>query len=107
MKPLNTMQFLVNMTKDINDLQQEIRNAETYEDAKRYANRMIGYIGCATTFLNTMLCTENNGFTEEFDDVLTEWERIIYSLMADKAIQTNQSRETIAELIRVKREMAE
>jgi len=107
MRPLNTLQFLVNMTEDINDLQQEIRNAETYEDAKRYASRMVGYIGCATTFLNTMICTENNGFTEEFDDVLNEWERIIYSLLADKAIQTNQSPDTIAELIRVERELAE
>ena len=107
MKPLSTMQFLVNMTEDINDLQQEIRTAETYEDAKRYANRMVGYIGCATTFLNTMICPENNCFTEEFDNVLNEWERILYSLLADKAIQTNQSPDTIAELIRAEREMAE
>lgn len=107
MKPLNTLQFLVNMAEDINDLQQEIRTAETYEDAKQYANRMVGYIGCATTFLNTMICAENNGFTEELDDVLSEWERIIYSLMADKAIQTNQSPDTIAELICAERELAE
>ena len=68
---------------------------------------MRGYIDCMFTFLNTMLCMENNDFTGEFNDVLDDWMAALYQTLADKAIETKQDSETIHKLLCMRDEHAE
>lgn len=107
MKALNTMKFVTNATVELTKYQDAIREADTYEEAKNAGHRMLGYLGCMTTFLNSMICTENNDFTGEFGDVLDEWEVSLYQAMADKAIEFNQGSDTIQKLLSMRDEYAQ
>ena len=90
MKSLNTMKFVTNMTEELASYKAEIKAAETYESAKYGALKMLGYINCSITFLNTMICRENNDFTEAFDEVIEGWQRSLYQCLVDKSIETQQ-----------------
>lgn len=91
MKALNTMKFISNAVTELNVFKELIATTETYEKAKEKTSAMFGYIDCLTTFLNTMICEENNDFTAEFDEVIEEWQRTAYQALIDKAIETNQN----------------
>jgi hypothetical protein len=46
-----------------------------------------------------MICTENNGFTTELDEVITGWHASIYGLLGAKVIDTDpQNVELISKL---------
>lgn len=106
MKSLNTMKYVTNMTIDIAEYMAAVRTAETYEAAKNVAKHILGYIGCAITFLNTMVCTENNDFTAEFDEVIDEWQGGLYQLLIDKAIETSQPADVVLALCQKRDEYA-
>lgn len=106
MKPINTMKFVANMTEEIVKYKVAIKAAETYEAAKDTARQMAGYIDCGITFLNTMICKENNDFTAEFDEVIEGWQVAMYQLLIDKAIETKQDSELIWKLLRKRDEYA-
>ena len=106
MKALNTIQFVVNCTTEIEKYKARIRNAEDFEKARRTANALLGYIDCTITFLNTMVCMENNDFTAEFDEVIEQWQRDMYQALADKAIETKQDNDCIIRLLQKRDEVA-
>lgn len=103
MKALNTMMFVSNTIEELTKYGKAVSEAETYEGAKSIARQMLGYIDCMITFNNTMICMENNDFTGEFDDVITEWHRKVYQLLVSKADETKQDRDLIWKLL-VKRD---
>lgn len=100
MKKMNTMMLINNMIVNLCDYKASIKSAETYEDAKRIGSRMVGYLDGAYTVLNTLICEENNDLTAELDEVLTGWEAEIFGTLADKAVETDQDRELILELLK-------
>lgn len=99
MKALNTMMFVSNAVEELTEYKTKIAAAETYEDAKNTARWMMGYIDCLVTFLNTMICKENNDFTAELDDVLNDWMAKMYQAIADKAIETDQPHDVVLKLL--------
>ena len=107
MKALNTMKFVTNATVELTKYQNAIREAETYDIARNAAYQMRGYIDCMITFLNTMICMENNDFTGDFGDVLDDWMVTLYQTLADKAIETKQDGETIHKLLCMRDEHTE
>lgn len=107
MKALNTMKFVTNAIIELAKYRTAIREAETYESAGNAAYQMSGYIDCMTTFLNTMICMENNDFTGDLNDVLEDWMATLYQTLADKAIETKQGGETIHKLLCMRDEHAE
>ena len=78
MKALNTMKFVSNAIEELTKYNEAVAAAETFEDAKNVARKMMGYIDGLTTFLNTMICAENNDFTGEFGEVLDGWMHKMY-----------------------------
>lgn len=106
MKNLNTMKFVTNMTEEVSRYKTAIEKAETYEAAKGIAHQMAGYINCGVTFLNTMICMDNNDFTAEFDEVIEGWQVAMYQLLIDKAIETKQSHELVWKLLQKRDEYA-
>ncbi len=99
MKKLNTIQFIANAAEVVTSWKAKITGAETYEDAKKAANYLLGYIDCMVTFGNTMICTENNDFTADFGDVTDRWKADVYQAMATKADETHQDGDTIIRLL--------
>lgn len=102
MKALNTMMFIANAAEEITDYKAAIKNAETYDSAKRIGNMALGYINCTITFLNTMICMGNNDFTAEFDEVIEAWKKSIYQAVVDKAFDTKQDSDTIWKLLKLR-----
>ena len=90
MKALNTMKFVSNAIEELTKYNEAVAAAETFEDAKNVARKMVGYIDGLTTFLNTMICMENNDFTGEFGEVLEGWMHKMYQSLVNKAIGTKQ-----------------
>lgn len=107
MKQLNTMKFVTNMTEEVAGYKAAIKAAETYDEARNKAYKMRGYIDCAVTFLNTMICKENNGFTAELDEVLNGWTADMYQALASKATETQQPVELIGKLLRARDEYSD
>lgn len=105
MKALNTMKFVNNAAIELTHFKELIATAETYEKAKEKAAAMFGYLDCLTTFLNTMICKENNDFTAEFDEVIEEWQRTAYQAVIDKALETKQDSNVIVALLRKRDEI--
>lgn len=99
MKALNTMKFIANATVELTKYQNKIREAETYENARNAAHQMRGYVDCMITFLNSMICMENNDFTAELDEVIDDWMASVYQTLADKAIETKQDTEVVHKLL--------
>lgn len=104
MKSLNTFQFISNAAEALAKNEAEIANAETYEKARNRANHMIGYLNCLITFLNTMICLENNDFTAEYSDVLDDWQARCYQALAKKAIETEQESTVIIRILKLRDE---
>ena len=102
MKALNTMMFVSNAAEEITGYKAAIKNADTYDTAKRIGNMALGYINCTITFLNTMICMENNDFTAEFDEVIEAWKKSIYQAVIDKAIETDQDNDTVWRLLKLR-----
>ncbi|MBU5435538.1 hypothetical protein [Pseudoflavonifractor sp. MSJ-37] len=103
MKNLNTMKFVSNAIEELVEYKAAIAGSKTFDEAKNTGRMMAGYINGLITFLNTMICEENNDFTAEFDEVLDGWMFKMYDAVADKAIETNQDKDTIWKLL-VKRD---
>lgn len=99
MKALNTMKFVSNTTAELTEYIQNINDAKTYEEAANIGRLALGYVNCLVTFLNTMICKENNDFTGEYDDVLNAWMCAIYQACANKAIDTKQSEDKIWKIL--------
>jgi len=95
MKAMNTMMYVSNLIENLTEYRAKIECAESYEEAKRYGSRMLGFIDGAHTVTNTMICMENNDFTAEMDDVLASWEARIYEALGKKAIEFKQDSELI------------
>lgn len=99
MKALNTMKFVSNAIEELTEYKAAIAAAETFEDAKNKARMMMGYINGLTTFLNTMICKENNDFTGDFGEVLDGWMHKMYQALVNKADETKQPSEVMLKLL--------
>lgn len=99
MKALNTMKFMSNAIETLTEYKTAIAAAETFEDAKNRARGMMGYIDCLTTFLNTMICFENNDFTGDFGELLDGWMHKMYQALVNKAEETKQPSEVMWKLL--------
>lgn len=104
MKPLNTMKYITNATKDMVGYTTRIKEAATFEAAKEIASQMYGYINCMNTFFNTMICAENNGFTADSDEVIESWLYDMYQVLADKAAETEQDETVVMRCLRKRNE---
>lgn len=104
MKALNTMKFISNAIENLTGYKAAIEAAETYEDAKNVARKMMGYIDCLETVTNTMICEENNDFTPDLCDVLEGWMHKMYQALICKAEETHQPHDTIFTLCQTRDE---
>ena len=102
MKVLNTMMFVSNACEELVGLRGGIENEGTFEAAKEGFYKMMGYIRGLNTFNNTMVCLENNDFTEAFSDVLYGWERKACQALINKASETGQSEDVIHKLLEMR-----
>lgn len=98
MKALNSIKFVVKAEAAFNKWLNAIDSASSYEEAKKSANAAFGFVDCMTTYLNCMIAAENNEFTANLDELLTEWEATIYQRMICKAMQTKQPYDVIQSL---------
>lgn len=99
MKSMNTMMYVSNLIEQLTALHSNIKNAKDYDEAKRWASRMLGFIDGAHTVTNSMICMENNDFTGEMDDVLASWEARVYGALGVKADETKQDSEIVVRLL--------
>ena len=99
MKAMNTMMYVSNLIEQLTEYDSKIKNAKDYDEAKRWASRMLGFIDGAHTVTNTMICMENNDFTAEMCDVLAHWEARVYGALGAKAVDTNQDSEIVTKLL--------
>ena len=104
MKALNTIQFISNASEDLTNWKNKIHEVETYEDARRLGNCMLGYLDCMCTLCNTMICKENNGLTGEISDMIDNWKAECYQAVADVAVKTGQSADIIVVLLKKRNE---
>lgn len=95
-----TLKFISNAIEELTKYNEAIAVAETYEDSKNVARKMIGYIDGLTTFLNTMICPENNDFTGDFGEVLDGWMRKMYQSLVNKARDTKQGNDVMWTLLK-------
>lgn len=100
MKALNNIKFLCEATTTFNSWLKAIDDSETYEGAKLPGNAAFGFIDCMTVYLNTMITMENNDFTGDLGEVLDGWTASVYQHMAEKAIETKQTSETVMKLLK-------
>jgi len=99
MKALNTMKFVSNAIEELTEYKAAIAAAETFEDAKNKARMMMGYLNGLNTFLNTMICMENNDFTGDFGELLDGWTHKMYQTLVNKAEETKQSSDVVWKLL--------
>ena len=100
MKSLNTLKFISNAIEELTKYNEAIAAAETYEDSKNVARKMMGYIDGLTTFLHTMMCVENNDFTGDFSEVLDGWMHKMYQSLVNKADETKQGHDVMWALLK-------
>ena len=105
MKKINEMQFISNAIEQLAEYKREITNADSYEKAKKTAREALGYLNCLHTFNNTMICKENNEFTADFGDALTQQEASIYQALVTIAAKTGQAGEIILKLCQTRDEI--
>lgn len=91
MKALNPLKYVVSAAEEIVGYKSLINSADSYEHAKNAAYQGIGFINSMTVFLNTMICMENNDFTESLNEVIDEWKRDIIQALINKADETHQN----------------
>lgn len=99
MKNLNTMKFVSNAIEELTEYKAAIAGSKTFDEAKNTGRMMAGYINGLITFLNTMICKENNDFTGEFGEVLDGWMHKMYQAIIDKAVETDQDKDIIWKLL--------
>ena len=107
MKALNNLKFIANLTIKVEEYKDRILNAENLEKARAAACALNGFLECATTYLNTMIDTENNDFTDELDALIDEWRASMFGAMADKAIELKADPAYIGRLINRRDEIAQ
>ena len=100
MKPLNTIMYISNAAEELTEYKAKIVRAADYAEAKRIGNMALGYINCMITFLNTMICKENNDLTGELDEAISSWRKSIFQAVIDKADETKQPNEVIWVLLK-------
>lgn len=98
MKGLNIFKMIKEATVQVEGYKADIKNAETYEDAKKVGLQAIGYVNCLITMSNTMICTENNGITQQLDSIENQFLAEIFDAMANKANETKQPTELVFKL---------
>lgn len=99
MKALNNIQFVSDATTNFNQWINAITQAETYDKAVRKGEGALGFIDCMTTYLNCMICWDNNDFTGDLGDLLDNMTASVYQHVADKARETNQPNDVIMKLL--------
>lgn len=104
MKSINTMKFIAEYAKQMNITIERIEKAETYDEAKRIANYALGLVDGMTLFTNTMICFENNGFTQEMSDVEDDWRADVHEAVAGVAIRTKQPAEEVMKQLNCRNE---
>lgn len=107
MKALNNLKFIANLTIKVEEYKDRILNAENLEKARAAACALNGFLNCTTTYLNTMIDTENNDFTDELDALIDEWRASMFGTMADKAIELKADPAYIGRLIKRRDEITE
>ena len=100
MKALNNIQFLVNASEEMTSYKARIRAAEDYDSAKHIAYQALGFLNCMITYLNTMICFENNDFTGDLDETIDRWRKEVFQALIDMAADTKQPQEIIWKLCR-------
>ena len=104
MKALNTLKFISNATTRLTEVFTKIKHAETYKAARIEAVGAMGYIDCVVTFLNTLLCSENNTLTGELHELIYTWRDKVWDSLAMNAIATKQD-PSVLERIMDKKEL--
>lgn len=104
MKALNNLQFITNATLEMKQILDEIANSDSVEIAKKNANRAFGFCDCMTTYLNCMICTENNDFTAGMDAMLDSWMDDIYQHIAYCAIEHGADAEEVCKILKARDE---
>lgn len=102
MATMNGMKFVSNAVEELVYYKRKIEGSESYEDAENNARFMIGYMGCMTTVLSTMIYEENDEFTEDFDAIIDNWMWKMYQELINKAYETKQPHEKIAKLFKLR-----
>ena len=100
MKALNNIKFISEATTTLNDWLKAIEETETYEDAKNKGRIALGYIDCMMTYLNCMICKENNDFTGDLGELLDSMLASVYQKLANKAIETKQGDDIVMKLLK-------
>lgn len=100
MQALNNIKFISEATTEFDKWINAINSANTFEKAKRKAEGALGFVDCLTTYLNCMVCTENNDFTGELGELLDSMTARVYQAAANKAMETKQPCETIMRLLK-------
>lgn len=100
MKALNNMKFVAEASVKLNYWIGEIEAADDFADAKKNEAAAIGYIDCMITYLNCMIDTENNDFTESLDELLDEWSAEVYQKLANMAIKCGQPSDVVAAILK-------
>lgn len=88
MKSLNIMLYIANMTSEINNAIGMIENSEDINDAKRFANRVLGLIDAIIIMNSTMICKENNDITAQIHELTDNFKRDMLQAMCNIAIRT-------------------
>lgn len=71
------MDLMASASREIDHYKKMTNEAETEERAKAAGNAAIGFINGMNTTLNAMICFENNDFTGDFGEWLSEQEHAI------------------------------
>lgn len=85
MKSLNLFKFTKNVTVQLENIKQQIEQADTFPEAKKQAVYAMGFIDCFATMENTIICMENNEITAQLDTLENEWRAEIYQVMVEAA----------------------
>ena len=91
MKSLNLFVLTKEITEQISEYKNLIKNMPTYEDARKYAFLAIGCVNGLILVSSTLICRENNDITAQLDSLENMFMAEIYQAMADKAKETKQS----------------
>ena len=94
------MKFVIESTTGLSGWIDAIDAATTFEKAKEKAAAALGYIDCMSVYVNCMVDAENNEFTAELDEILDAWTARVYQHIANKAVMTNQTADTVVALLK-------
>lgn len=94
MRDINNMDLIQDASIAFNNLIKRMKNEEDLNQVKKLGNYGLGMIEGLSLTLDAMICTENNGFTGDFDDWLTKKQECIRRIvhikeLEDEAKKTN------------------